>query len=224
MAWLDTPGRGLALALAAVVVCSTACSRTGNITGEIVVTTPSGREQRAAHATVLAIQATRAFERDWRAAVAAFEEEIAPARQGRDEAAQSLESARLAWTKAVGTTPAGGRRSHGLLASARHRELWAAVRAAERRLAAAESRMREIGRKHDPLAAAVVERHATQRIETDALGHYVFAALPAGPAYLYTRLTVARQPVLWFCPVTIRPGIEHLDLNSADAGGWPFLW
>jgi len=124
----------------------------------------------------------------------------------------------------VGTTPAGGHRTHGLLASARHRELWAALRAAERRLAAAERRMREIGRKHDPLAAAVVERHATQRIETDATGHYVFAALPAGPTYLYTRLTVAQQPVLWFRTVTIRPGIEHLDLIGANAGGWPFLW
>jgi hypothetical protein len=217
-------GRVLGLALAAIAVLSTACSRTGNITGEIVFTTPSGSEQRAAHATVLAIQATKTFEQDWQAAVAAFEEELAPARRGRDEAAQSLESARLAWTKAVGTTPAGGYRRHGLMASARHRELWAAVRASERRLAAAESRMREIGRKHDPLAAALVERHATQRIEADAMGHYVFAALPAGPTYLYTRLTVAKQSVLWFRPVTIRAGIEHLDLISANAGGWPFLW
>jgi hypothetical protein len=217
-------GRGLALALAAIAVLSTGCSRTGNITGEIIFTTPSGSEQPAAHVTILAIRATKTFEQDWRAAVAAFEEELAPARRERDEAAQSLEGARLAWTKAVGTTPAGGHRTHGLLASARHRELWAALRAAERRLAAAERRMREIGRKHDPLAAAVVERHATQRIETDAMGHYVFAALPSGPTYLYTRLTVEKQPLLWFRPVTIQPGIEHLDLISANAGGWPFLW
>jgi len=216
--------RDLTLALVAATVLTAACSRTGNVTGEIVATTPAGGEQRAVHATVLAIQVTKIFEEDWRAAVAAFEEELVPARQGRAEAAQALESARLAWTKAVGTTPAGGRRSHGVLASARHRELWAAVRAAERRLAAAESRMREIGRRHDPLGAAVVERHATQRIETDAMGHYVFAALPAGPVYLYTRLTVAKQPFLWFRPVTVRPGIERVDLIGANAGGWPFLW
>ena len=216
--------RDLALALVAVTVLTAACSPTGNVTGEIVVTTPSGGEQRPAHATVLAIQVTRTFEEDWRAAVAAFEEELAPARQGRDEAVQALESARLAWTKAVGKTPAGGHRTHGVLASARHRELWAAVRAAERRLTTAEDRMREIGRRHDPLGAAVVERHATQRIETDALGHYVFAALPTGPVYLYTRLTVAQQALLWFRPVTVRPGIERLDLVGANAGGWPFLW
>jgi hypothetical protein len=214
----------LALALLAIAVLSAACSRTGNVTGEIVATTPSGGEQRAAHLTVLAVPGTESFERDWRAAVAAFEEELAPARQGRDEAAQALETARLTWTKAVGNTPAGGRRSHGVLVSARHRELWAAVRAAERRLAAAESRMREIGRRHDPLGVAVVERHAAQRIETDAMGHYVFAGLPAGLVYLYTRLTVAKQPVLWFRSVTVRPGIAHLDLIHANAGGWPFLW
>jgi hypothetical protein len=214
----------LALALLTTAVLSAACSRTGNVTGEIVVTTPSGSEQRAAHATLLAVQATKSFERDWQATVAAFEEELAPARQGRDEAAQSLEGARLAWTKAVGTTPAGGRRRHGVLTSARHRELWAAVRAAERRLAAAEGRMRDIGQRHDPLGTALVERYATQRIEADAQGHYVLAALPAGPVYLYVRLTVARQTVLWFRPVTVRPGIQRLDLRTANAGGWPFLW
>lgn len=214
----------VALVLVTIALLSSACSRTGSVTGEIVVTTPAGSEQRAAHATVLAIQATSAFESDWRAALAAFEEELAPARKARDEAVQSLEDARVAWTKAVGTTPAGSRRTHGVLVSARHRELWAAVRAAEIRLTTAESRMREIGQRHDPLGIAVVERHVTQRIEADAIGHYVFAALPAGPVYLYTRLTVARQPHLWFKSVTIRPGIEHLDLISTNAGGWPFLW
>ncbi len=214
----------LALALMSIVALSAACSRTGNITGEIVVTTASGSEQRAAYATVLAVPVTKTFEQDWRAAVTAFEEELAPARKGRDDAAQSLESARMAWSKAIGTSPAGGRRRHGVLASGRQRDLWAAVHAAERRLAAAESRMRDIGQKHDPLGAAVVERHATQRIETDAAGHYVFTALPAGPVYLYTRLTVAKRPFLWFRSVTVRPGIEHLDLVSANAGGWPFLW
>jgi hypothetical protein len=216
--------QGVALALLTTVVLSAACSRTGSITGEIVVTTPSGSEQRAAHAGVLAIPATPAFERDWRAAVAAFEEEVAPARRDREDAARSLESARVAWTKAVGTAPAGGRRSHGVLASGRQRDLWAAVRTAERRLAAAETRMREIGQRHDPLGVAVVERHAAQRIEADGVGHYVLTALPAGTVYLYARVTVARQPVLWFRPVTVRPAIERLDLISANAGGWPFLW
>ena len=62
MPWTDTIttlGRPLGLALAAITLLSTACSRTGNITGEIIITTPSGSEQRAAHATVLAIQATK---------------------------------------------------------------------------------------------------------------------------------------------------------------------
>jgi hypothetical protein len=213
----------LALALATIAALTASCSRTGSVMGEVVVTTPSGGEQHAAHVTLLAIQATKTFEQDWRATVAAFEEELAPARQRRDEAAQSLESARLVWTKAVGTPPPDSRRRHGVLVSARHRELWAAIRAAERRLAAAERRMREIGQQHDPLGAAIVERHATQRIETDAMGHYVFAALPTGPVYLYARLTLAKRSWLWFKPLTVRSGIEHLDLVSANAGGWPFL-
>jgi hypothetical protein len=213
----------LALLLMTIAVLS-ACSRTGTVMGDIVVTTPAGHEQRAAHTTVLAIHATKTFEDEWRTTVAAFEEELAPARRSRDEAARSLELARVAWTKAVGTTPAGSRRRHGVVASGRQRDLWAGVRAAEKRLAAAERHMRDIGQRHDPLGTAVLERHATQRIETDATGHYVLAALPTGPVYLYARLTVPRQTFLWFKSVTVRRDILRLDLRNANAGGWPFLW
>jgi hypothetical protein len=84
--------------------------------------------------------------------------------------------------------------------------------------------MREIGRKHDPVAAAVVEKHAAQRVETDASGHYVFAGLPAGPAHIYARMTVGKRTFVWFRPVTVLVGMQRLDLTAANAGGWPLLW
>jgi hypothetical protein len=217
-------GRRRACALGAVAVLAAACSRTGSITGDIVVATASGSEQRGAYVSIIVVRATEAFEQEWRGAVAAFERELGPARRTRDEAARLLEDARMAWSKAVGMTPAGGRRTHGALASGRQRELWAAVRAGESRLAAAESRMREIGRKHDPLAAAVVEKHAAGRVETDASGNFVLAGLPAGPVHLYSRMTVGKRTFVWFRPVTVWGRMERMNLTAANAGGWPLLW
>jgi len=215
-------GRVWVLALGAIGALAASCARSGSVSGDLIVTGGSGAEQRAAHVSVTVVRATQEFEQDWQAAMAAFEGDAAPARQLRDEAARSLEHARLAWSKAVGTTPSGGRRTHGLVASGRQRDLWGAVRAAEKRLAAAEQRLQEVARTHDPRAAAILERHAAQRVETDASGHYVFAALPPGPAYVYARFTLAKQHWVWFRPIRVPVGILRQDLTSTNAGGWPF--
>jgi hypothetical protein len=205
-----------------------ACSRSGTLSGDIFVQTPPEEVvSRAARISVRAIPSTEAFERDWTAALAAFQAEVEPARKAQQAAAASLEEARLAWDRnlAAGRMAGTGasRRHRGPRTSARDRQLWEQLRAAERVLFQAKLRVWEVAHNHDGQADTLLAKHTAQRVQTDADGHYVLVGLPTGKAILYTRVPMRDQMLVWFVPVLVRSGMQRVDLTEANRGGWPFV-
>ena len=212
--------RGRRILLVAVWLACAACSRSGSLYGDVVVQAPAGAGNPAARLSVRLILATAAFERDWAAALARFREELAPARRAAQEAASEADQARLAWDRVVGA-PRGRRRDAGM--AARERELWRQLQAAERRQTQARRREWEVAQRHGLLGAALLEQHTAQEVQTDGAGHYVFAALPAGPAYLYARVTQGARTLVWFHGVQVRAGAQQVDLTEASSRDWPFV-
>ncbi len=213
--------------VAAIVLTLAACSRSGTIAGDIFVQTPRGEVNPVARISVSAIPPTQVFEHDWAAALAAFEAEVEPARKAQQAAADSVEEARLAWDRALAagrTAGAGANRRHrGPRTTARERQLWEQLRAAEHALFQAKRRVWEVARKHDGQADSLLAKHIAERVETDADGHYVLAGFPAGKTILYVRVPVRDQILIWFLPVLVRAGVQRVDLNEANRGGWPFV-
>ncbi len=204
--------------LLALLACA-ACSRSGSLYGDVVVSGSPSAGNAAAYLSVRAVAVNAAFERDWASALAAFQQDLAPARQAREQAAAELERARLAWDRAV-AAPRNRRQSRAM--SPQVLDLWRQVRRAEASLVQAQHRMEEVARQHGEQAVTLLERHTAQEVKTDAMGHYVLPGLPAGAVYLYARVTVRGQPRIWFRPVQVRIGAQQVDLNEESRLGWPF--
>ena len=211
------------LVVATVLVLG-ACSRTGTLYGDVSAQARPGEATRANRINVRAVLFTETFEKDWAAAVAAFQVEVAPARRSRKAAADSADEARLAWDQALAVRRSGAsRRSNLPRTSARGQMLWDQMLAANRLLGKAKSRVWEIARKHDVQAEALLERHSTERVLTDENGHYVLAGLPTGKVYLYARFTVGEEIWIWFRLFEVRTGAQRVDLTEVNRGGWPFV-
>jgi hypothetical protein len=204
-----------------------ACSRSGTLYGDVFIPTRSGEVQRVARINVLAVPDTQGFEREWAGVVAAFQEEVEPARQAQKLVADSAEAAKLAWDKSLagrkrGRT-AGSRRTRPSQLSTQDRNLWDQMLAAEDRLFKAKSRVGEIAHKHDAQARSLLDRHMAQRVLTDENGHYILAGVPAGKGYVYARVTVGDRTLVWFRPVEVHSLPQQVDLTAANSGGWPFI-
>ncbi len=214
--FLAAMNRGaLLLALLACV----ACSRSGSLYGDVVVPGSPGAGNAAAYLSVRAVAVNPAFERDWASALTAFLQDLAPARQAREQAAAELERARLAWDRAV-AAPRSRRQSRAM--SSQTRDLWRQVGRAETSLSQAQHRMEEVAQQHGEQAVALLERNTVQEVKTDANGHFVLPGLPAGAVYLYTRVRIRGQPGIWFRPVLVRLGAQQVDLDEESRLGWPF--
>jgi len=204
-----------------------ACSRSGTVYGDVFIPTRSGEVQRAARINVLAVPATEGFEREWAGVVAAFQEEVEPARQAQKLAADSAEAARLAWDKSLAgrgkARTAASRRIRLSWMSPQDRHLWNQMLAAEDRVFKAKSRVGEIARKHDAQATSLLDRRMAQRVLTDENGHYILAGVPAGKGYVYARFTVGDRTLVWFRPVDVGSRPQQVDLTAANSGGWPFI-
>lgn len=207
------------LLLIILLVC-VSCARTGTVSGTVTVPVRSGRENPAARLRVRAIPATAAFERDWETVLADFHRELEPVRRTSQEVAAALGQARLAWDRAVATRRDG---HWSPQAGGQERVLWRELIEAERRLHQARRREEEVIHRHDLLGVAVLDRHATQEVLTDASGEFLVAGLPTGTAYLYTRLVVEGRDLVWFRPVRVRAGVQRMDLTEATLGDWPFV-
>jgi hypothetical protein len=96
------------------------------------------------------------------------------------------------------------------------------LRATERLVFQARKGVWEIVRRHEERAQALVEKHAAQRVQTDETGHYVLVKVPAGKAYVYTRLREKKDDFVWFVPVEIQAGTQHADLTQDNQRRWPF--
>ncbi len=193
-----------------------ACSQPGSLLGDVIILVAPGHESRPARLSVQAVAATAAFNRDWAAALTAFQGEMEQARQEQVKASQALEEARWTWDQAV----AGPRnREKPARMAVREREL----HAAENRVAQAKRRTWEVARTHDLRALTVLNLHTEQAVQTDGAGHYVLAGLPAGPAFLYARASAGGRTWIWFCPVRVRAGVQRIDLTDANSGNWPFV-
>jgi hypothetical protein len=214
------------LVMAGVLVLA-ACSRSGTIFGDIFVQTPSGDVKRAARIEVRAVPSTKAFEREWAIAIAAFQAELEPVLQRQKAAASSAEEAKLEWDKALAarnaTVSRGIRRNRSRGPSPRVQELWKQMRAADDALFQAKKRVWEVAVKHGTLGEALLDRHKAQQVQTDADGHYVLPGLPAGKVHLYAQFVVGSQTFTWFRPVQVRRGAQQVDLTQANSGGWPFV-
>jgi hypothetical protein len=204
--------------LFALLACA-ACSRSGSLYGDVVVPGRPGSGNPGAHLNVRAVAVTAAFERDWASALAAFQEDLRPARHAQEQAAAGLEQARLVWDRAV-AAPRNRRQSRAMTAQVW--DLWRQVRKAEALLAQAKHGMEEVARQHGERAVALLDERTVQEAQTDETGHYVLPGLRAGVIYLYTRVTVGGQPQVWFRPVQVRAGAEKVDLTEESRGGWPF--
>jgi hypothetical protein len=201
--------------LLALVLLLAACSRSGSLYGDLVVPSPRGHGTAAARVDIKGVPVTDAFVRDWAAATAAFQTEVAPVRKVEAAAASALEKARWAWDQALAAP-----RNRQKYARIRAREQ--VLRAAERRLVEARRQVEEVARRHGGEAVALLDRHAALHVQTDGAGHYVLAGLPTGPAYVYVQVAAGRQRWVWFRSVQVRPGAQQVDLTEANSGGWPF--
>jgi hypothetical protein len=227
--WMEA-GRSAGVAGVLLVLLFTAagCSRSGALSGDVVVRTAAGELMRGARIGVQIVTSTEAFEREWADAIAAFRHEVAPAADAQKAAAQKAEQARLAWTRAL--TARGKDRARGgqwTLSlrdtnAAGSQELWGSVRATEGVAFQARKRVEEIVRTHDAQAVTLLDKHATQRVQTDETGRYVLVKIPSGKAYLAARLRADKAQFVWFIPVQVQGGAQQLDLTEKNQGGWPF--
>ncbi len=205
------------------------CSRSGALSGDVVVRNVSGDFSRGARISVYLILPSEAFEREWAEAVAAFRQEVAPAVEAQKAAERRSEEARLAWDRALAARgKAGARRGNWTLtlresAAAASHQRWRNLRAAEGLVFEATKRVWGIVRKHEAQAETVVQKHAAKRVQTDEVGHYVLVNVPAGRAYVYARLREKQEDFVWFAPVDVRSGTQRADLTSENQRRWPFV-
>lgn len=133
---------GLLLAMAG-------CSRSGALSGDVVVRTAAGELVRGARIGVQLVSSTETFEREWANAIALFRQEVAPAGDAQKAAEQTAEQARPAWTRAL--TALGKERARGGqwtlslrdTSAAGSQEHWRSVRATEGQVFHARKRVEE---------------------------------------------------------------------------------
>ena len=207
-----------------MLVALLACSRSGTLSGNVSGRTLPNGENPVARIHISVIRPTEAFEHDWAAGLAAFQAELESARAVQQAAAASLEEARLAWDRVLAGGRVGARRrQRPPRMSPREQQAWERLRAAERAMFLADRRAWETALKYDAQADSLLAKHTAQRVQTDGNGHFVLAGLPAGRAFLYTRVIADDQMRVWFVPVVVRPGVQQLDLTETNRGGWPFV-
>jgi hypothetical protein len=218
-----------ALVLAALLtLCG--CSRTGVLTGDVVVRNAVGDVSRGTRISVYLVVSSEAFEREWADAVAAFRQDVAPAVEAQKAAERQFDEARLAWDRAVASRgKAGAQRGRWTLAlretaaAAGSQGRWRNVRATEGVVFQARKRVWEILRTHEATAHTLVEKHAVQRVQTDESGHYVLVKVPAGKAYIYARLRERKEDFVWFLPVEVETGTQRADLTQDNQRRWQFV-
>jgi hypothetical protein len=212
-----------------LLIAVAGCSRSGALSGDVVVRTAAGELVRGARISVQLVSSTETFEREWADAIALFRQEVAPAADAQKAAERKAEQARLAWTRAL--TARGKERARGGqwtlslrdTSAAGSQELWRSVRATEGQVFHARKRVEEIVRTHDAQAVTLLDKHATQRVQTDETGRYVLVKIPPGKAYLAARLRADRAQFVWFIPLQIQGGAQQLDLTDKNQGDWPFV-
>jgi hypothetical protein len=215
--------------LLAVLLAFSGCSRSGALSGDVVVRAPSGEVSRGARVSVFLVPSSEAFEREWGQAVIAFREEVAPAAEAQTAAEHKANEARLAWDRALAARgKAGWRRGPWTLTLREStvsgsQELWRGVRATDGLVFQARKRVWDIVRKHEEQAHALIQKHATQRVQTDETGHYVVVKVPTGKAYVYARWREAKADFLWFVPIDIQSGTQSADLTQDNQRRWPFV-
>jgi len=217
-----------AVLLTTVLVLS-GCSRTGVLSGDVSVRTPSGDVTPGARMSVYLILPSAAFEREWAEMIAGFRQEVAPAAEVQKAAEHQAEEARLKWDRAVAARGKDGQRRGQWTLSLRNTNaagsqgLWRNVRATEGVAFQARKRVWEIVRKHEWQADALLTRHATERVQTDETGHYVIVKVPTGKAYLYARLPEKKEDFVWFVPIEIQTGTQSADLTRDNQRNWPLV-
>jgi len=213
----------------ATVLVSSGCSRTGALSGDVSVSTPSGEVTRGARMSVYLIPPSVAFEREWAEMIAGFRQEVAPAAEAQKAAEHQAEEARLKWDRAVAARGKDGTRRGQWTLSLRNttaagsQGLWRNVRATEGVAFQARKRVWEIVRKHEGQADALLTKHATERVQTDETGHYVIVKVPTGKAYLYARLPEKKEDFVWFVPIEIQAGTQRADLARDNQRNWPLV-
>jgi hypothetical protein len=216
------------LVLAAVLALS-GCSRSGTLSGDVTVRNSSGDVTRGARNSVFLVLPSDAFEREWADAVAAFRTEVAPAAAAQKAAAHQAEEARLAWDRALAASgKSGARRGQWTLAlrdasTAGSQQHWRNVRGTEAVAFQARKRVWEIVRRHEEQAHALIEKHATQRVQTDETGHYVIVKVPTGKAYVYAHLRDKTADSVWFLPIQVETGTQRADLTQDNQRNWSFV-
>lgn len=205
------------------------CSRSGALSGDVVVRTPSGETGQGARISVFLILSSDAFEREWGEAVTAFRDDVAPAMEAQRGAEHRAKEARLAWDRALASRGrAGSRRGPWTITlrdsgTSGSQELWRRVRVTDGLLFQARKRVWEIVRTHEEQAHALARKHAAQRVQTDETGHYVLVNVPTGRAYVYTRWREAKADFVWFVPIEIQTGTQRADLTQDNQRHWPFV-
>jgi hypothetical protein len=205
------------------------CTRTGVLSGDVVVRNAIGDVSRGTRISVYLVLPSEVFEREWADAVAAFRQEVAPAVEAQKAAERQSDEARLAWDRALASRgKAGAKRGRWTLtlresASAGSPERWRNVRGTEGVVFQAKKRVWDIVRTHEERAQALVERHAAQRVQTDETGHYVLVKIPTGKAYVYARLREKKEDFVWFLPFEIETGTQRADLTQDNQRRWPFV-
>jgi hypothetical protein len=76
----------------------------------------------------------------------------------------------------------------------------------------------DIVRKHEEQAHALIQKHATQRVQTDETGHYVVVKVPTGKAYVYARWREAKADFSFVS--TSKAGPKARLQTTAR---WPFV-
>jgi len=219
--WAPIIGRGVFLASLFLL---SGCSRTGGLLGDVAVRMPSGDVLRGARINVRLIPSTEAFERDWAQAIAVFRQDVAPAVEEQKAADHKAEEVRLAWDHALTAGSKTGAKSRRFRSPAPAQRLWKDVRATEAVAFQARKRVWEIVRKHEEEAEVLLDKYATQRVQTDQTGHYAMVKISAGKANVYARFREGNSTFTWLVPIQVKAAVQTLDLTQENQGGtWPFV-
>jgi len=180
-------GRRIASALL-LALLSVACSRTGDLSGDIVVTKKSGDAKRGAETQVTLVRATDPFEANLKKTEEEFKKEY-------ETADAPYQQAKKNYAAGVGN-PFSVELARISVLSGRHDVIQRYVRAQQKMIGEAQPRV----------------------VGTDVNGHYSFKDVPAGRYRVFATFHTGGDDFRWSVATDVKGGSNRVDLSNSNIG------
>lgn len=196
---ISSRARRVGCALAGVLAL-VACSRTGELSGDLFVTMKSGDVKRGAAVEIVLIPATEQFESEWNKTVDQFKLDYASAKSAFQQADEARDRA---FQRSLDSIRTGFGRS--------------SYETEEEQATTAARHVDEVEERYRAMALKVIETAHSKIVRTDVNGHYVFSAVPAGKYYIFARHVVFDNVLYWLTPTEVKSGANRVDLSNENA-------